>query len=162
MRRRLHTTLVYFGLAEDPDLDARLRERELSGAWEIVGGVGGVALPMLAVAALWALARLVGVDTGLTELAIAEGLLVLLFAMAQLLGDEQTSERRARRSPWREWGEHLSGIVVLWSLVFLAVALLGHRPTAESLGAIGLWCASITVVDAVRFAWRALRGARTS
>jgi hypothetical protein len=159
MGRRLHTALVYFGLADDEELDARLREKESLATWA-VAAVGIFSL--LVVAALWALPQLVGIDNDLIGLAIAEGMFVLLVAIAFVFGDEETRVPPALRSPWRAWIEHLSGIVGFWSVILLVAALLGFHPNPEVLGTIGLWLVGVTLIDAVRYGWRALRRPRMS
>src|ERR1700742_247464 len=106
MRRRLHTAMVYFGLSEDPELDARLRERESLTTWAVAAV--GVFL-LLVVAALWALLQLFGIDNDLAGLALAEGMLVLLVAIGLAFGDEETRVPPARRSRRRALLEHLSG-----------------------------------------------------
>jgi hypothetical protein len=151
MRRRLHTVLVYFGLSEDPELDARLRERERSDGWHLVGGT---MLLMLAVAAFWGLLRIVGIDNDLAGLALAEGMLLLFMATGLVVVDGETLKRR---SPWREWAGHLAGITGLWSLVLLIATLLGFRIDADTLGTYAAWMAGITLIDAVSFAWRFAR-----
>lgn len=151
MRRGLHTALVYFGLAEDPELDARLRERESLPAWS-VAAVGLFLL--LAVAALWALPQLAGIDNDLIGLAIAEGMLVLLVAIALVFGDEDARVPPALRSRWRAWFEHLSGVVGFWAVLILVAALFGARPNTDVLGTIALCLVAVTVIDAVRYARR--------
>jgi hypothetical protein len=157
MGRRTHTALVYFGLAEDEEVKARLEAREPGTVWD---NVAGGAFLMLAVAALWALARLVGVGNDLTELAIAEGMLVLLFVIATLMPDADEAPAPPR-PPWREWVDHMSAVIALWSCIILVASLLGRRPADGTLTTIALWCASITVFDGARLAWRTWRRPRT-
>jgi hypothetical protein len=153
MSRRAHTVLVYFGLADDEELADRLREREPS---TFLGDVAGGAFLMLGVIVLWALAQLVGVDNDLTELAIAEGLLLLLLLIVHLLpdGDEAPGPPRP---PWREWLDHQGAIVALWSCFVLVAALLGHRPTDRTVTAAAVWCAGFAAIDGARLVWRARR-----
>lgn len=152
MGRRTHTVLVYFGLADDEELATRLREREPS---TFLGG----AFLMLGVVALWALAKLVGVDSDLTDLAIAEGMLLLLVVVADRLPDDAPAPPRP---PWREWLDHQGAIVALWSCFALVAALLGHRPTDRTVTAVAAWCAGVAAIDGARLAWRARRRPRAA
>jgi branched-subunit amino acid ABC-type transport system permease component len=151
MGRRMHTTLVYFGLVDDEELADRLREREPRKVW--IGLAGGAFL-MLGVVALWALAKLVGVDSDLADLAIAEGMLLLLIVIAHRLPDDAPAPPRPL---WREWLDHQGAIVALWSCFALVAALLGHRPTDRTVTTVAAWCVGVAVLDGARLAWRARR-----
>lgn len=151
MGRRLHTAMVYFGLAEDEAVAARFEEPSA-----VRSTVMAFVLLAPVVAGLWALARLVGFAPGLVDLAIAAGALALLFALASVVG---TDDAPPSRTPWRELLDHAGAYLGLWSCFVLLATLAGHRPGDRALGAIAASVAGLLVIDGLRLAWRARRRA---
>lgn len=151
MKRRLHTALVYFGLAEDDEVAARFEEP--SNARTAAAGILLLLTPI--VAALWALVRLAGLHPGLADLAIAAGAFLFFLAGTHLSPADDAAAPSL--PPWRELLDDVSAYFMLWSCFVLVAALLGHRPGSRVLGTIAASVVGLFLLGGVRIAWRAWR-----
>lgn len=153
MNDRLRRSLIYFGLAEDPEPrpghgagDGGDDDEPLTRRQELVFG----ALLLLAFAAFWGVAELIGIGLGTDVLLSGEVLLGLLVVGATFLPDDD--DAAPSRSIPRQVARSTYAIALFWFLLLALSRVFGNEISTDDLVTVVAVIAGFALVNAARLA----------